>query len=438
MLGAVCGFAQTAPAQKKAGAAAAKGPAPTRWPVESLRVEGNHSFTVEQVLAIAGLKVGQVAGRAEFDAARDRLVACGAFETVSYKFTPGAAKGYSAVFQVTEVEQVYPVEFEDLHVSELELRGVLEAKDPLFKAGKLPATQPVLERYVKWVQEFMASKGHPEKIVGAVTPLSPNEFAIVFRPNRPLPAVALVTFRGNSVIPQNVLHDAVSGAAIGMPYTEDRFREVLYNSVRPLYEARGRVHVRFLEIRTEPDKTVQGLHVFVTVEEGQSYTLGKIGVDGPTPVDPAALLKAADLKSGDVANYDKVNEGIEKMRKAVRHAGFLEARVAANRHLDDGEQKVDLTIEVDAGPQFTMGTLTVAGLDLAGEAEIKRIWTLKPGKPFNPDYPEFFLDNVKQQGLFDNLGATSAEIKVDAKNHIADVILHFGGGKKEPKHGRGM
>ena len=53
------GLAQT-PAQKKAPAA---GAAP-RWPIESLQVEGNHSYTPEQVLAVAGLKVGQVVGRA--------------------------------------------------------------------------------------------------------------------------------------------------------------------------------------------------------------------------------------------------------------------------------------------------------------------------------------------------------------------------------------
>jgi outer membrane protein insertion porin family len=437
MLGAVCGFAQTGPAQKKATTSASKAPA-ARWPIESLRVEGTHSYTPEQVLAVAGVKVGQMAGRPEFDAARDRLVACGAFETVGYKFTPSATgKGYAAVFQVTEVEQVYPVEFEDLHVSELELRGVLKSKDPLFTAGKLPATQPVLDRYVKWVQEFLAAKGQPEKIMGSVTPLSPNEFAIVFRPSRPLPAVALVTFRGNGVIPQNVLHDAVAGAAIGMPYTEDRFREVLYSSIRPLYEGRGRVRVRFPEIRTEPDKNVKGLHVFVTVEEGQSYTLGKIGVDGPTPLDPFTLLKAGDFKSGDVANYDKVNDGLEKMRKMVWHAGFLEAKVTADKHIDDGEQKVDLTVRVDSGPQFTMGRLTIAGLDLEGEAEIKRIWTLKEGKPFNPEYPDFFLNSVKQQGLFDNLANTHADVKLDNKNHVADVTLRFAGGKPEAKPGRG-
>ena len=58
--------------------------------MEALTVEGNRNYTREQVLAVAGLKVGQLAGKPEFEAARDRLTASGVFETVGYKFEPGA------------------------------------------------------------------------------------------------------------------------------------------------------------------------------------------------------------------------------------------------------------------------------------------------------------------------------------------------------------
>ena len=92
MLAAGCGFAQTKrPPQNKAAAPADK------WPIARLSVEGNHDYTAEQVLTVAGLKIGQLAGKAEFDAARDRLLACGAFENVSYKFAPdGEGKSFLA------------------------------------------------------------------------------------------------------------------------------------------------------------------------------------------------------------------------------------------------------------------------------------------------------------------------------------------------------
>src|SRR5262245_38789797 len=203
LLALTCAFGQTKTAPKKTVPKAVSAPAPakpssTRFPIESLGVEGNRSLTREQVLDIAGLKPGQLAGRAEFDAARDRLVACGAFETVSYRFVPGSkGEGYSATFQVNEIEQVYPVEFEELHVSSIDLREALRQKDPLFANAKLPATQPVLERFAKWIQEYLAGKGIQEKIIGSVSPATGGEYSIVFRPARNRPSVAQVTFEGN-------------------------------------------------------------------------------------------------------------------------------------------------------------------------------------------------------------------------------------------------
>ena len=60
-----------------------------------------------------------------------------------------------------------------------------------------------------------------------------------------------------------------------------------------------------------------------------------------------------------------------------------------------------------------------------GEAAIRRMWTPKPGKPFNADYPDHFLDRVKEDGVFDNLQKTRAAVKVNEQDHTADVTLYF-------------
>ena len=429
------GFAQAPQAaQKKAPAA----PTPARWPIESLKVEGNHSYTQDQVLAIAGLKVGQVVGRPEFDVARDRLVACGAFDTVSYGFAPQVGtKGFVATFTVTEIEQVYPVHFDNLHVSERDLIAALKAKDPLFAQGKLPATQPVFQRFTKWVQEYLASKGVQEKIIAGVVPDRPGEYVISFHTDHPLPAVSLIHFKGNLLVPQATLQDAIQGAAVGMAYTEDRFREVLNASIRPVYEAKGRVRVSFPAIKTEPAKDVSGVDVTVTVEEGETFNLGAVNIDGPTPMKPEELLRAGEFKTGDLANFDKINDGLDKMKKALRHTGYMNADITSRRSIDDDKRTVALTLWIDAGPQFTMRKLTIVGLDLDGEAEIERIWVMKEGKPFNPDYPNLFLTRIKEQGMFDNLGKTKADVKINEKDHTADVTLTFAGSPPATKTGRG-
>ena len=90
-----------------------------------------------------------------------------------------------------------------------------------------------------------------------------------------------------------------------------------------------------------------------------------------------------------------------------------------------------------------MGKLRITGLDLEGEAEIRRIWTMAEGKPFNPEYPDYFLNWIQKEGMFDHLAKTEADVQVDEKRRVADVTLNFSGGptpQQRPgrRGGRGM
>jgi outer membrane protein assembly factor BamA len=430
------GFGQTRPASKNPQEKA-ETPAPTKWPVVSLAVEGNRRYTQEQILAVAGIKPGQVAGKEEFDAARDRLVASGFFEMVGYKFDPTPGKdGIAGLFQVTEVDAGYPARFEGLGVAGSELESMLHGRDPLFSTKQLPPTKPVLDRYAAWIQEYLASKGSQEKVAARLNPVGPDQFEIVFRPARNLPAVAQVTFDGNKVLPQGVLRESISSVAVGSPYTEEHFRELLNTAVRPVYEARGRVRIAFPKVRAEPLNDVQGLHVFVTVDEGESYQLGKVEIAGPSPVRPEELIKAGKFQTAEVANFDRVNDGLENIRKSLLHAGFMEAKVSMTRMIDDAKKTVDVAVHLDPGPRFLMGKLTVVGLDLDGEAEMRRIWGIQEGKPFNADYPQIFLNSIREQGLFDNLGQTKPAVKVNDQDHTVDVTLNFAAEGPKPKQKR--
>src|SRR5437870_2862637 len=97
--------------------------APSAYPLESLRIQGNDQFRSERIIAASGLKIGQAVAKADFDRARDRLLATGAFEKVGYEYKPSAAKtGFDAVFEVVETTPLYRYRFEELPATEAALR----------------------------------------------------------------------------------------------------------------------------------------------------------------------------------------------------------------------------------------------------------------------------------------------------------------------------
>ncbi len=410
-----------APAKAKPALAAK----PDRWPLVSLAIAGLKTYQPEQVIAVTGLRVQQPAGKADFEAARERLVATGAFETVGFRYGPEpTGKGIAATFEVVEVEPLYPVRFERLDVPAAELNAFLRRKDPLW-GDQIPPTVAVLKRHTAAVEEFLASKGRPEKVRAKVVADAPEKFAVVIEPAKSEPAVAEVKFKGNQVIPTGVLMNNFAGVAFGSIYRQTSFRQMLDSSVRPLYDARGRVKVSFPEITTEPSRTADGLVVTVTVDEGPSFDLGKVEVAGAAVVPAKALLAAGAFKTGDIANFDEVNASLERMRRLLRHEGYLQPELKVERKLDDKTKVVDLVVHVEPGPQYRFGKLTIEGLDIHGEAAIQKLWTLQEGKPFNANYPEFFLEQVRERGLFDELGQTKSVVKVNEEARTADVTLIF-------------
>ncbi len=403
------------------------------FPLESVAVRGNRRIAAEKIVAVSGLKIGTPMTKADFDAARTKLLATGAFESVGYEFKPSAKNtGFDATFEVVEVDQLYAYRFEDLPVADDTLRAALRKQETIL-GDQIPATKEVLDRYTAEVQKLV---GDRVKVVGKLNADIPGQMTIVFRPNTPRAQIAEVKFVGNEVLPTPRLVRSLADVAVGTGYTETAFRLLLDSSIRPLYEARGRIRVSFPKIEVTQSTMVDGVIVTTTVNEGPSYSLGSVKFAGVAAKDADELQKIANIQPNDVANFDDVKDGIDRVLARYRSRGYLHASGHVERSIDDKARKVDLVATIDAGPQYTMGKLEIIGLDLTSEPAIRKIWGLKQGAPFQPDYPDAFLNDIRAQDLFDNLGKTKAENVVDEKSHVVDVKLTFSGAGPEPKDRR--
>lgn len=423
--------AQTPRSSKKTKPAPAAAPGDA-WPIETLKVQGNNVYSAEQVLTIAGLKVGQVVKPADFEAARLRLLATGAFQSAGYKFDRAAGgQAYRGTFEVVEETQMYPILFEDLPASDRKMRAYLHEQDPLF-GSKIPATQPVVHRYEQLLDDYLKPLGFKDKVVGRLTSELTPELVILFRPSSPRPVVAEVTFKNTGEIPVAVLQNAIASAAVGMGYTEGRMRQWLESSARPLYEAKGRLRVSFPTIETSPAKNSKGLAVTIHVDQGEVYKLASVKAEGAE--DLARYIKA--LKLGEIANFDAIAKSQTQIVEALKRRGYLHAASTLSRTLDDTKHTVAVVIQAQPGTQYTMGNLTITGLDLISEPAIRKLWGLGPGKPFNIEYPDYFLKVVRDQNLFENLGKTRAETAVHEDTRIVDVSLFFEGGRPKPRKDR--
>jgi outer membrane protein insertion porin family len=208
------------------------------------------------------------------------------------------------------------------------------------------------------------------------------------------PVISGVTDTGD--IKNEDLLLAVNPVAIGAVFTEPRFRQLLETTIRPLYEARGHLSVTFPKVLTEPAKDVKGLVVTVQVEQGPVYKLGSVGFAGSN-VAADELKDLAKLKPGELANFDEVKAAQARLDDSFRHRGYLKTTSKIARTLHDAQKTADVVFQLEPGPQFSFGKLDIVGLDISTEPELRKMWGLKPGKPFNPSYPSHFLDVVRSR-----------------------------------------
>jgi outer membrane protein assembly factor BamA len=404
------------------------------YPLTNLTIQGNKRFTPVQIIGASGLKIGQAVSKDNFDVARARLLETGAFESVGYEFKPNAAKtGYDATFDVAEVALMYSYRFEDLQVADEILRAAL-AKQEILMVQVIPATRQVLERYERTLTQALGGKFEVE---GKLTYDLPGAPTILFRPSAQRPRISEVHLTGNESVPATELLNKFADVAVGTEFSDAAVRRLLDASVRPLYEARGRMRVAFPKIIGEPSKQpeVVGVSVTVAVEEGPLYKLGEVRFTGAATKQAKELEDLVKWRKVDTINFDEIKTGLDRIVKRYKSTGNLHAVARADRSINDKEHIVDLAVNVVAGPIFTFGKLEVRGLDVISEPAIRKMWGAKEGKPFDAGYPETFLKDVHDQGIFDNLGDTTSQMKINEDAKTVDVTLVFLG-SKTPDSGR--
>ncbi|HEX6545630.1 MAG TPA: POTRA domain-containing protein [Bryobacteraceae bacterium] len=414
--------------------------APAKTPppgiIHAINIEGARIYSVSAIKNVLGLSIGGPASNDIFRAAQARLLQTDLFSNIEYNFRFSYSKPpqYDVTFKISEYDQLFPLTFEDLGVPADALRAYLRQHVTLYN-DQILATNPVLQRYTEAAQAFIAQSKPELKVKAFVDSDDPAHPKVVIRPDRPLPRISGVVITGNKAIETPVLMRAINEVAYGQRLSDESLKLLLNKTVKPLYAAKGYVAVTFPKIQIEKSTEDEGYMVHLTIQEGPVFTFGSSAFRGGsfTPDDIRAMMH---YKKGDVFDVSKAEQLRAAIAKSLRHDGHLNAQVTFQQEEDDKHNMVNLAYSIVPGPVYTFQTLEIHGLDIEGEPAIRKLWAPKPGKPFDPDYPEYFLKRVREMGLFDNLGSTRSTYTPDESTHTVLVSLFFGGKEGEKQKER--
>ncbi len=414
----------SAGAGKSAPEAAKQSPsdeAAETFPLRAVNIAGNEHFSTEDIITVTGLTIGSRVRPSDFQRAMEKLRNCGAFETLEFRY--GAqGDGYQVTFKLQEASELYAVTFRELGAADEQLHALLKEKIPLYDK-KAPPTGPLLRMIGNVLQRFWIQQGNDSKIVGSLVPTIEDEFEMVFQPPSAITTIAFVTFENSGDISPLDLQRHFNQSAMGVPFSQPRLLELLHHNVRPLFEEKGRLGVTFCPCSSEPDTETQGILVNVHVEQGPLYVFGRTRFHEGVRFESRELSRRVKFREGETANMKLVNESLAEMEKLLKAGGYLRAFGRYDREVNDAARTVDIVLDVRPGDLYTFNKLTITGLDIVGEAAVKKRWDVKPGDPFNANYPKVFLSRVR--GMFDNLSKTDSKANIDDESKKVDVELIF-------------
>jgi outer membrane protein insertion porin family len=409
-------------------------PGPKREPppgiLHSITVKGNHLYSSADIVKYSGLKIGQRVSGPIIEQARTKLQSTELFANVSDTFRfVGNPPAYDLTIEVAEIDQLFPMRFERLGVSSDAVQQYLRDHMALY-SDRIPGTEGVLKRYTAAVQELVRQTDPSMKVKARVSNDDPKQLAVLFAPDTPPLTISQVIVSGNQAVDTGTILRAVNQVAIGVPLSDTRLKLILDGAIRPLYAAKGYAAVTFPKIETQPSKTNRGVVVKVEIKEGPVFKIGAIRFHG-SGLDEEEIRSNIPFKPGQAFNGKQVDEFRLDLVHRMKRRGLLDASVTTETQPDDSKRVVNVTYNVSAGAVYNFQKLDIQGLDINTEPVVARLWGEKPGKPFNPDYPGFFLKRVQEQGLFDNLADTRSDYTADAASHGVTVHLYFKGGKSK-------
>jgi len=174
------------------------------------------------------------------------------------------------------------------------------------------------------------------------------------------------------------------------------------------------------------------VHITFEIEEGPTYTVGKIVFTGNKHFDEETLLAGLKLKQEEVYNRRLADSHAQRILKLYREQGFIDAQVEHRREFARDANTVNVEFDITEGRQFRIGRVDITGNEETQDRVIRRIldeYDFLPGKLYNADLApklgEGKLEKyVRRMTLADEViirPVTPASEKPDQKDLMVDI-----------------
>ena len=375
-------------------------------------VEGNQRVKQQAILDAVDFKAGQTVSPEDVDAAIQAIYQIGRFSDVTASVAD--SNGVQILtFEVEERPLVRKLRFEgNEKLKSDKLRKAVSFRTPGIYDPK-EINRSVEEIKVAYIMEgYYAADVVAESHVGAE-----NVALVTFRIDEgKLVRIKQIEFVGNTVFDRGDLMDMMdtrekwflswltgSGKYNELMLTQDidRITDNYFN------EGYVRANVRKPVLSLVDDD--RHILILLTIDEGDQFKVGKIGVQGDLIDREGEILNLLPLQPGNVFSRELLRSGVDQVTDLYANQGYAYANVSPLTRINDETHLVDLNLQIEQGPQVTVERIDISGNTTTRDKVVRREMKLVEGELFNAADLKRSRARINNLGFFEAVDVTMDE-----------------------------
>ncbi|QSQ28032.1 outer membrane protein assembly factor BamA [Pyxidicoccus parkwayensis] len=378
-----------------------------------IRVEGNKRVEAEAIRRALRTKVGQPLLPANTAQDLRAVWALGYFQNVEL-LVQHLPKGVAYVVRVEERPVIRLVQLQgNEELSRDDLKEEIEVK-PNTILDMETVRSTVSKIQAKYVEKgyFLAEVTHQLKPV----PESPGSVDVVFVINeRAKVMVKQITFIGAEKVSPDILKETMitrEGGFFSFFTGEGTYRQEAFDRdlqvIQYAYFDRGFINVRVDKPTVQLSADKRFIYITIRVTEGEAYDIGKIDFAGDLLPDVSKETMAALMRSrpGTRFNRTQLSQDIVSVSDVYYDRGYAYANINPVTNVNADTKTVDLTFEVQKGPQVTIERIDVVGNSKTRDKVIRRELRVYEGELYSGTGVRRSRERVTALGFFETVEIT--------------------------------
>lgn len=216
----------------------------------------------------------------------------------------------------------------------------------------------------------------------------------------------VIEFEGNKVFSTPEILGEVTPCLTQYPQSKCGYdSSVLAHCVQRYLRSQGYLRAKVGEPKKQ--ETEQGLKITVPLEEGALYRLGEIQIEGQRLFPREQIKELLNLRTGDVADGEIINEWLNKQVKNVyAGSGYIQYDYDVEPDFEPvpagaSEGVVNLKITIYGGRLFINRRIEFLGNAHTRDQVLRRALLIREGAPYSQRQLDESIKRLNELGLFE-------------------------------------